>query len=125
MTAITPEGSASTRITPLPILLNQQLDSFIERKSADLECLFLTDLQTRMFLKKPPDELFGIYLAIFVYFTALEEDTWNLETWNCGVKSTEISVSSFTLAAAYSIDSKLVHGVSYRMASIRAPTSSY
>lgn len=91
MTVITPKGSASTRITPLPILLNQQLDSLIESKTADLELQFLTELQTRMFLKRPPDEWFGIYLAIFVFFTALEEDTWNLETWNCGVKSTEIS----------------------------------
>ena len=97
MTVIPQKGSASAGITPLPILLNQQLDSFIERKTADLESQFLTELQTRIFLKRPPDEWFGIYLAIFVFFTALEEDTWNLETWSCGVKSAEISVSPSTL----------------------------
>ncbi|KAF8424194.1 hypothetical protein EV426DRAFT_707946 [Tirmania nivea] len=91
MTVIIQKGSASTGITPLPILLNQQLDAFIEKRAADLEQQFLMELQARMFLKRPPDEWFGIYLAIFVFFTALEEDTWNLENWNCGVKGTEIS----------------------------------
>jgi len=125
MIAITPGGSASAGTTPLPIRLNQQLDSFVEGKTAELEHQFLTMLQTRIFLKRPPDEWFGIYLAVFVFFTALEEDTWNLAIWNGRVKSTEITVSSFTLAAAYSIDRILAHGASYRMAPKRAPRSPY
>ncbi|KAF8448495.1 hypothetical protein BDZ91DRAFT_669668 [Kalaharituber pfeilii] len=68
-------------LRPLPRLLNQQLDCIMEKRAAELEHLFLTDLQNRIF-RMQPAEWFGIFLAMFVFFSSLERDTWNLETWD-------------------------------------------
>ena len=73
-------------IRPLPRLLNQALDSLVEKRTADFEQMFLSELQTRMF-RRQPSEWFGIYLAVFVFLSGMEKDTWNLETWNIEVVS--------------------------------------
>lgn len=81
-------------VTPLPRLLNQQLDSIIEKRASELEHQFLSELQT-MIVRRQPNEWFGMYLAMFVYLSAMEKDTWSLETWNLEVvKQKENPVSA-------------------------------
>lgn len=68
-------------ITPLPRLLNHQLDSALEARIAVLEKEVLTELQTRIF-KKQPLEWFGSFLTTYLLLSALERDTWSLYTWD-------------------------------------------
>ncbi|KAI5793712.1 hypothetical protein DFH27DRAFT_566989 [Peziza echinospora] len=84
-------------IRPLPRLLNQALDSLMEKRAADFEQMFLSELQARMY-RRQPNEWFGIYLAVFVFLSGMEKDTWNLETWNIEVVSQRNHPHSHLLA---------------------------
>ena len=84
-------------VRPLPRLLNQALDSIVEKRTADFEQIFLTELQTRIF-RRQPKEWFGIFLSVFVFLSGMEKDTWNMETWDMEVVSTRdnpVSVHPF------------------------------
>lgn len=85
MSVITKEYSPELAgMMPLPRLLNQQLDSIVEKRVAEVEHMFLSDLQALIF-RKQPNEWFAMYLAMFVFFSSMERDTWMLETWNTEV----------------------------------------
>ena len=68
-------------ITPLPRLINQQLDFYLEARIATLERDLLKDLQTYI-LQQERSNWFGTYLAIYVYLCNIERDTWSLRTWD-------------------------------------------
>ncbi|KAL7275590.1 hypothetical protein RUND412_001468 [Rhizina undulata] len=81
MHAINDSSSMLHRITPLPRLLNQQLDAMIETRMMELEQVILNELQVRIF-KKNPAEWFVIYLTLFTFLCGLEKDCWGLKTWD-------------------------------------------
>lgn len=68
-------------LMPLPRLINQQLDSYIEERVATLEEELLDELQKCIFKKESVD-WFGTYLTMFVVLGSLERDTWALHTWD-------------------------------------------
>lgn len=68
-------------ITPLPRLINQQLDFYLEARIATLEKDLLKDLQTCI-LQQERSNWFGTYLTIYVYLSNIERDTWSLHTWD-------------------------------------------
>ncbi|KAI5806288.1 hypothetical protein EDC01DRAFT_609618, partial [Geopyxis carbonaria] len=67
-------------LTPLPRLINQQLDGYVEGRVAILEEELLEELQKCIFKKESVD-WFGTYLTMFVVLSSLERDTWALHTW--------------------------------------------
>lgn len=73
-------GSSLHGIYPLPRFLHEQLDCCLEAHIADIEKNVLAELQTRMF-KKQPLEWFGSFLTTFILLSALETDTWMVQTW--------------------------------------------
>ena len=94
MRVITQERSPFVGLIPLPHLLHYQMDSMMERRIAELEQQFLTELQS-LTQRKQPSEWFGMYLSMFVFFSSLEEDTWGLRTWGVeSLKEIETPVSS-------------------------------
>lgn len=101
MTVVTQEQSPFAGLTPLPHLLHWQMASMMERRIAELEQQFLTELQS-LTQRKQPNEWFGMYLSMFVFFSSLEEDTWGLKTW--GGKVIETPVSS-----QINLDSSIIH----------------
>lgn len=100
MSALTSPDLGADHI-PLPDLLNSQLDYLLEKKIAEIELQFLTGLQSLIF-RRQPDEWFRIFLAIFVFVSSIEEDTWNLEVWKAALESSETAVSlhSFSIIHA-------------------------
>lgn len=91
MTSITDETSSLWGVIPLPRLLNQQLDSIIEARLAENEQRLLNELQNTIFARRQK-EWFVIFLTTFVYLSAVEKDTWSLETWNLEVvKKNEVT----------------------------------
>jgi hypothetical protein len=61
-------------------LINQQLDSHLENRVANIEKELLAELQTRI-LDRNSNDWFGIYLTIYMQLSSLERDTWDLSTW--------------------------------------------
>lgn len=86
MPTITDPKSTVYGITPLPRLVNQQLDARVESWMAELEQEVLAELQVKIFRRNPAD-WFGIYLALFVTLSSLERDTWGLQTWTVDADS--------------------------------------
>ncbi|KAI5794831.1 hypothetical protein FPQ18DRAFT_328492 [Pyronema domesticum] len=68
-------------VIPLPRLMNQQLDYYVENRVATLEKELLAELQARI-LDRNPNEWFGIFLAIYIHLCSIERDNWCLSTWN-------------------------------------------
>lgn len=67
-------------VVPLPRLINQQLDFYLESRIAHLEKEVLEELQAHI-LDRNSLDWFGIYLTIFIILSTLERDTWSLNTW--------------------------------------------
>lgn len=72
--------SKSQEMIPLPRLVNQQLDAYIENRIATLEKELLAELQSHI-LDRNAYDWFGIFLTIYVQLSSLEKDIWSLETW--------------------------------------------
>ncbi|KAF8247772.1 hypothetical protein K440DRAFT_550521 [Wilcoxina mikolae CBS 423.85] len=67
-------------VTPLPRLINQQLDFYLEDRISTLEKELLAELQSRI-LDRNSYDWFGIFLTIYIYLSSMERDTWSLHTW--------------------------------------------
>jgi hypothetical protein len=68
----------------VPRMLTLQLERAVEVYMKELEQDFLHRLENMVFSRDPLSWL-PTYLAIFVYLSTLEGDTWDLEEWTAGV----------------------------------------